>query len=69
MFCRVRPLLPDDGSSGEGKFISYPTSMETLGRAIDLSQSGKFQKRYQITSLSSMCFLTFGDIVLKTCSR
>ncbi|GMN63139.1 hypothetical protein TIFTF001_032212 [Ficus carica] len=41
VFCRVRPLLPDDGSSGEGKVISYPTSMETLGRGIDLSQSGQ----------------------------
>lgn len=40
MFCRVRPLLPDDGSISEGKIISYPTSMEALGRGIDIVQNG-----------------------------
>ncbi|EXB50942.1 hypothetical protein L484_021170 [Morus notabilis] len=41
VFCRVRPLLPDYGSFGEGKVISYPASMEALGRGIDLVQSGQ----------------------------
>ena len=40
MFCRVRPLLPDEGSSTEGKIISYPTSMEASGRGIELTQNG-----------------------------
>ncbi|GAV87783.1 Kinesin domain-containing protein [Cephalotus follicularis] len=41
VFCRVRPLLPDDSSGTEGKVIYFPTSMETLGRGIDLMQSGQ----------------------------
>ncbi|XWS12775.1 hypothetical protein CRYUN_Cryun37aG0119200 [Craigia yunnanensis] len=40
VFCRVRPLLPDD-SAAEGAIVSYPTSMESLGRGIDLIQSGQ----------------------------
>ena len=39
VFCRVRPLLPDDGAA-EGAVVSYPTLMESLGRGIDLIQSG-----------------------------
>lgn len=38
VFCRVRPLLPDDGV--ETTVVSYPTSTEAAGRGIDLSQSG-----------------------------
>ncbi|KAE8723061.1 Kinesin-1 [Hibiscus syriacus] len=41
VFCRVRPLLPDDGAAAEGAIISYPTSTESLGRGIDLKQSGQ----------------------------
>ncbi|KAF7822856.1 Kinesin-like protein KIN-14N [Senna tora] len=41
VFCRVRPLLPDESCNAEGKFISYPTSMETSGRGIDLTQGGQ----------------------------
>ncbi|KAL2327961.1 hypothetical protein Fmac_021388 [Flemingia macrophylla] len=41
VFCRVRPLLPDESCSSEGKIFSYPTSMETSGRAIDLAQNGQ----------------------------
>uniref|UniRef100_A0A5B6YP98 Kinesin-like protein n=1 Tax=Davidia involucrata TaxID=16924 RepID=A0A5B6YP98_DAVIN len=39
VFCRVRPLLPEDGAGTERAVISYPTSMESLGRGIDLIQS------------------------------
>ncbi|KAH1228722.1 Kinesin-like protein KIN-14C [Glycine max] len=39
VFCRVRPLLADESCSTEGKIFSYPTSMETSGRAIDLAQN------------------------------
>ncbi|KAK7257315.1 hypothetical protein RIF29_31193 [Crotalaria pallida] len=41
VFCRVRPLLPDESCSTEGKIFSYPTSMEAAGRSIDLAQSGQ----------------------------
>ncbi|KAM1150078.1 hypothetical protein FF1_030678 [Malus domestica] len=41
VFCRVRPLLADEDVSTEGKVISYPTSMDALGRGIDLVQPGQ----------------------------
>ncbi|XP_050211296.1 kinesin-like protein KIN-14C [Mercurialis annua] len=41
VFCRVRPLLPDDGVVTEAPVVSYPTSLESLGRGIDLIQSGQ----------------------------
>ncbi|XAR56635.1 Minus-end-directed kinesin ATPase [Bertholletia excelsa] len=41
VFCRVRPLLPEDGAGTEPKVISYPTTTETLGRGIDLIQNGQ----------------------------
>ncbi|XP_010520868.1 PREDICTED: kinesin-like protein KIN-14N [Tarenaya hassleriana] len=41
VFCRVRPLLPGESSSDEGKAISYPTSLEELGRGVDLVQNGQ----------------------------
>lgn len=44
----MRPLLPDEGSSSEGKVISYPTSMEAHGRSIDLVQSGMSRKNKKI---------------------
>ncbi|XP_057992396.1 kinesin-like protein KIN-14N isoform X2 [Hevea brasiliensis] len=41
VFCRVRPLLPDDSPCAEGKVVSYPTTTEALGRGIDLLQNGQ----------------------------
>ncbi|XP_061983331.1 kinesin-like protein KIN-14C isoform X2 [Populus nigra] len=41
VFCRVRPVLPDDGAGSEPPVISYPTSTEALGRGIDVIQSGQ----------------------------
>ncbi|KAL1195170.1 Kinesin-like protein KIN-14C [Cardamine amara subsp. amara] len=40
VFCRVRPLLPDDGGRHEATVIAYPTSTEARGRGVDLVQSG-----------------------------
>ncbi|XP_010538054.1 PREDICTED: kinesin-like protein KIN-14C isoform X2 [Tarenaya hassleriana] len=40
VFCRVRPLLPDDGGRQEASVIAYPTSTESRGRGIDVIQSG-----------------------------
>ncbi|KAG8066365.1 hypothetical protein GUJ93_ZPchr0004g40372 [Zizania palustris] len=42
VFCRVRPLLSDSDSSGaEEAPISYPTSVESAGRCIDLMNQGQ----------------------------
>ncbi|KAL8046444.1 hypothetical protein ABFS82_08G179000 [Erythranthe guttata] len=41
VFCRVRPLLSDDGVGNDAKVVSFPTSMEMLGRGIDLAQNGQ----------------------------
>ncbi|XP_058779935.1 kinesin-like protein KIN-14N [Vicia villosa] len=41
VFCRVRPLLPEEGCNTEGKIISYPTSMEASGRGVELAQNGQ----------------------------
>ncbi|XP_065879119.1 kinesin-like protein KIN-14C [Euphorbia lathyris] len=42
VFCRVRPLLPDDGVGSEAQAIlSYPSSVENLGRGIELIQTGQ----------------------------
>jgi len=42
VFCRVRPVLPDDGAGSEPPVISYPASTEALGRGIDVIQSGMY---------------------------
>ncbi|XP_057528390.1 kinesin-like protein KIN-14N isoform X2 [Amaranthus tricolor] len=41
VFCRVRPLLPDEGSTTDSKVIAFPTSMEAMGRGVDLLQNGQ----------------------------
>ncbi|RVW86397.1 Kinesin-like protein KIN-14C [Vitis vinifera] len=41
VFCRVRPLLPEDGAGSESSVVSFPTSTEALGRGIDLTQNGQ----------------------------
>ncbi|CAA0808658.1 Kinesin-5 [Striga hermonthica] len=41
VFCRVRPLLSDDGVGNDAKVVSFPTSTETLGRGIDLTHNGQ----------------------------
>jgi len=43
VFCRVRPLLRFHGDSNglEGASISFPTSVESAGRAIDLMNQGQ----------------------------
>ncbi|KAK2437027.1 kinesin protein KIN-14N [Trifolium repens] len=40
VFCRVRPLLREDRSEMD-MVVSYPTSMEMLGRGIELVQNGQ----------------------------
>lgn len=41
VFCRVRPLLPDEGSNADAKVINFPTSTEAMGRGVDLFQNGQ----------------------------
>ncbi|KAG0447103.1 hypothetical protein HPP92_028493 [Vanilla planifolia] len=48
VFCRVRPFLSDVDARGvDGSVISYPTSIESLGRGIDLMSVGKTQMNEQ----------------------
>ncbi|XP_030443942.1 kinesin-like protein KIN-14N [Syzygium oleosum] len=67
VFCRVRPLLPDESSS-EAKVISYPTSMEALGRGIDLVQNGQkypftFDKVFMPDSSQEDVFVEISQLV------
>ncbi|KAL9157350.1 hypothetical protein ABFS82_09G136600 [Erythranthe guttata] len=41
VFCRVRPLLSDDGDGNDAKVVSFPTSMGRLGRGIDVTKNGQ----------------------------
>ncbi|KAL8502980.1 hypothetical protein ACS0TY_021923 [Phlomoides rotata] len=41
VFCRVRPPMSDEGAITDSNIVSFPTSTEILGRAIDLSQNGQ----------------------------
>ncbi|KAL0353585.1 UNVERIFIED_CONTAM: Kinesin-like protein KIN-14C [Sesamum angustifolium] len=41
VFCRVRPILSDDGVGTDTKVVSFPTSTEAQGRGIDLTQNGQ----------------------------
>lgn len=53
VFCRVRPLLPDDSVGTEAPVISYPTSVENLDRGIDLTQSG-IDNCFSVTNFRSV---------------
>ncbi|KAL3622673.1 hypothetical protein CASFOL_033490 [Castilleja foliolosa] len=48
VFCRVRPLLSDDGARTDTKVVSFPTSMEALRRGIDLAQKDIFLEISQL---------------------
>ncbi|XP_071725836.1 kinesin-like protein KIN-14N [Rutidosis leptorrhynchoides] len=41
VFCRVRPLLFDEGVEKEIKTITFPTTTEALGRGIEVVQHGQ----------------------------
>lgn len=40
VFCRVRPLLPEDGPAAD-MVVTFPSSTEALGRGVELAQSGQ----------------------------
>ncbi|KAL8237803.1 hypothetical protein R6Q59_018884 [Mikania micrantha] len=41
VFCRVRPLLLDEGVENETKTICFPTTTEAVGRGIEVVQHGQ----------------------------
>ncbi|OIW15461.1 hypothetical protein TanjilG_28660 [Lupinus angustifolius] len=68
VFCRVRPLLPDEVCNTDGKLISYPTSMEAAGRGIDLTQNGqkhafKFDKVFVPDASQEDVFIEISQLV------
>ncbi|XP_038685654.1 kinesin-like protein KIN-14N [Tripterygium wilfordii] len=68
VFCRVRPLLPDDVSGTEGKIISYPSSTEAQGRGIELLQNGQkhsftFDKVFTPEAMQEDVFVEISQLV------
>ncbi|KAL5700212.1 hypothetical protein ACHQM5_025688 [Ranunculus cassubicifolius] len=68
VFCRVRPMLPDDGSGSEASAICYPTSTDLHGRGIDLLQSGQkhqftFDKVFTHDSTQKDVFVEISQLV------
>ncbi|KAJ6301045.1 hypothetical protein OIU77_015366 [Salix suchowensis] len=68
VFCRVRPLLPEDSPGADGKDVSYPTTTEALGRGIDLTQNGQkysftFDKVFMPDSTQEDVFVEISQLV------
>ncbi|KAL9366349.1 hypothetical protein Peur_037548 [Populus x canadensis] len=68
VFCRVRPLLPEDSPGADGKDVSYPTTTESLGRGIDLTQNGQkysftFDKVFMPDSTQEDVFVEISQLV------
>ncbi|XP_076942047.1 kinesin-like protein KIN-14D [Bidens hawaiensis] len=67
VFCRVRPLLPDDGPAAEAT-VSFPSSLELAGRGIDLHQSGQrypftFDKVFDHNATQQEVFMEISQLV------
>ncbi|XP_076948754.1 kinesin-like protein KIN-14D [Bidens hawaiensis] len=67
VFCRVRPLLPDDGPAAEAT-VSFPSSLELAGRGIDLYQSGQrypftFDKVFDHNATQQEVFMEISQLV------
>ncbi|KAG0450355.1 hypothetical protein HPP92_026937 [Vanilla planifolia] len=69
VFCRVRPFLSDvDARGADGSVISYPTSVESLGRGIDLMYSAQkycftFDKVFAHESSQDDVFVEISQLV------
>ncbi|XP_057538372.1 kinesin-like protein KIN-14C [Amaranthus tricolor] len=68
VFCRVRPLLPEDGCASELPVISYPTSTEGHESGIDLLQSGQkyaftFDKVFTHEATQNDVFVEISELV------
>jgi hypothetical protein len=51
VFCRVRPLLPDDGPAAD-MVVSFPSSTDALGRGVELAQSGIYTSFFPLYSVA-----------------
>ncbi|KAG0450480.1 hypothetical protein HPP92_026709 [Vanilla planifolia] len=69
VFCRVRPFLSDvDARGTDGSVISYPTSVKSLGRGIDLMYSAQkycftFDKVFAHESSQDDVFVEISQLV------
>ncbi|KVI10352.1 Kinesin, motor domain-containing protein, partial [Cynara cardunculus var. scolymus] len=68
VFCRVRPLLLDEGVDNETKIVSFPTTTETVGRGIELVQHGQshpfmFDKVFTPQSSQEEVFVEISQLV------
>ncbi|KAI3695229.1 hypothetical protein L1987_78221 [Smallanthus sonchifolius] len=68
VFCRVRPLLLDDGVENETKTISFPTTIEAVGRGIEVIQHGQshpfmFDKVFTPQSSQEEVFVEISQLV------
>lgn len=55
VFCRVRPISPDNDSSGtDGAVVYYPTSTESLGRGIDLIHNSTYMLFFAFACLDTI---------------
>ncbi|KAJ0799001.1 putative minus-end-directed kinesin ATPase [Helianthus annuus] len=68
VFCRVRPLLLDDGVENEAKTISFPTTTEAIGRGIEVMQHGQchpfmFDKVFTPQSSQEEVFVEISQLV------
>ncbi|KVI01046.1 Kinesin, motor domain-containing protein [Cynara cardunculus var. scolymus] len=67
VFCRVRPLLLEDGPGAEAT-ISYAISIESVGRGIDLIQNGQkhhftFDKVFAHNTSQQEVFIEISQLV------
>ncbi|KAF5804198.1 putative minus-end-directed kinesin ATPase [Helianthus annuus] len=67
VFCRVRPLLPDDGPTTEAT-VSFPSALELAGRGIELYQSGQkypftFDKVFDHSATQQEVFMEISQLV------
>ncbi|CAO2823724.1 unnamed protein product [Amaranthus hypochondriacus] len=68
VFCRVRPLTPEDGCASDLPVISYPTSTEGHESGIDLIQSGQkyaftFDKVFTHEASQNDVFVEISELV------
>ncbi|KAH9611188.1 hypothetical protein KSS87_011371 [Heliosperma pusillum] len=68
VFCRVRPMLPEDGCASDASVISYPPSTEGHEQGIDLIQSGQkyaftFDKVFTQQASQNDVFVEISELV------
>ncbi|KAL1537899.1 Kinesin-like protein KIN-14C [Salvia divinorum] len=68
VFCRVRPFLSDDGVGTDTRVISVPSSTESMGRGIDVTQNGQklsfnFDKAFMPDTSQQEVFVEISQLV------